>query len=88
MLAAHMVKIGFLVSHIDEKGFLYLNPVGGFDNLCAHGDGLSDPNDPSKDLIGILNSGKPITSPLLRSASVLPCANMVDLGIDKQVEKR
>jgi putative aminopeptidase FrvX len=31
MVAAHMDEIGFLVRHVDEKGFLRLQPVGGFD---------------------------------------------------------
>jgi len=31
MLAAHVDQIGFLVSHVDDKGFLRLNPTGGFD---------------------------------------------------------
>jgi len=31
MLLCHMDEIGFLVSHIDKNGFLYLQPVGGFD---------------------------------------------------------
>lgn len=37
MLAAHMDQIGFIVSHIDDQGYLRVNNVGGFDtrNLFA-----------------------------------------------------
>ena len=37
LVAAHMDEIGFLVRHVDKKGFLRLQPVGGFDprNLVA-----------------------------------------------------
>lgn len=31
MVAAHMDEIGFLVRHIDKRGFLRVQPVGGFD---------------------------------------------------------
>lgn len=31
MLAGHMDEIGFLVRYVDDKGFLRLNPAGGFD---------------------------------------------------------
>ncbi|MEO0914841.1 MAG: M20/M25/M40 family metallo-hydrolase [Pseudomonadota bacterium] len=31
MLLCHMDEIAFLVSHVSEKGFVYLQPVGGFD---------------------------------------------------------
>lgn len=31
MVAAHMDEIGFFVKHIDDKGFIRLQPVGGFD---------------------------------------------------------
>lgn len=31
MIAAHMDEIGFLVKHVDDKGFIRLQPVGGWD---------------------------------------------------------
>ena len=31
MLAAHMDEIGFIIKHIDKKGFLRIQPLGGFD---------------------------------------------------------
>lgn len=37
MIAAHMDEIGFMVSFVDDEGFIRMNPVGGFDprNLVA-----------------------------------------------------
>jgi endoglucanase len=64
MLAAHMDQIGFLVSFIDDKGFLRVNPVGGFDtrNLFARIVTVCpDVNDPKKDLPAVMNpGGKPV----------------------------
>ena len=31
MLACHMDEIGFIVSHVTDKGFLHVQPLGGFD---------------------------------------------------------
>ena len=57
MLAAHMDEIGFMVSHVDDQGFLRLLPLGGFDpktltaqRVVVHG---------REDLVGVLGS-KPV----------------------------
>ncbi len=57
MAAAHMDEIGFIVTHIDDQGFIRVNPVGGFDpktltsqRVIIHG---------RKDLFGVMGC-KPI----------------------------
>ena len=60
MLLCHMDEIGFLVSHVTEKGFLYLQPVGGFDarNLFARRVRICTE---TGDILGVMNpGGKPV----------------------------
>jgi endoglucanase len=60
MLAAHMDQIGFLVRHIDDSGYVRVNPVGGFDtrNLFARRVQVCTG---SGDLRGVMNpGGKPV----------------------------
>lgn len=37
MFAGHCDEIGFLIRYIDEKGFLYFGPIGGFDEPIVPG---------------------------------------------------
>jgi endoglucanase len=37
MLDAHIDQIGFIVKYIDENGFVYFAPLGGFDPTTLHG---------------------------------------------------
>ncbi|HYF15161.1 MAG TPA: M20/M25/M40 family metallo-hydrolase [Phycisphaerales bacterium] len=37
MLAAHCDQIGFMVKHIDDKGFVFLDELGGIDKLTVPG---------------------------------------------------
>ena len=57
MVAAHMDEIGFMVRHIDDRGFIKFLPLGGFDpktltaqRVIVHG---------KKDLVGVMGV-KPI----------------------------
>tara|TARA_R100000027_G_scaffold59418_1_gene49735 strand:- start:1801 stop:2769 length:969 start_codon:yes stop_codon:yes gene_type:complete len=37
MLAGHMDELGFIVSYVDDNGFIYFNPVGGHDRIMIPG---------------------------------------------------
>ncbi len=83
MLAAHLDEIGFIVSHIDEQGFLRFNTLGGFDpktltaqRVIVHG---------KKDLIGVMGS-KPIHVMTPEEKTKLPKTTdfFIDLGMPKE----
>ena len=69
MLAAHMDEIGFMVRHIDDQGFLRLQPLGGFDPRVlvaqrvlvhpAEGDSLRGVLTPATKPIHLLADEKP-----------------------------
>ncbi|MEM7227432.1 MAG: M20/M25/M40 family metallo-hydrolase [Planctomycetota bacterium] len=90
MIAAHMDEIGFYVSHVDDKGFLWVNPAGGFDprNLfsrrvlvCADGG----------DYEGVMNpGGKPIHISSPDERNKVPELNefFIDLGMSASDVKK
>jgi len=94
MLAAHMDQIGFMVKHIDDSGFIRLNPVGGFDprNLFARLVTVCpDPRDAQYDLPGVLNAaGKPVHIASEQDKSKVPGLDefYVDLGMPAEEVKQ
>lgn len=87
MIAAHMDEIGFMVTHIDDNGFLRFTTLGGFDpktltaqRVIVHG---------KKDLVGVMGS-KPIhiMSAEERSKVTHISDYFIDMGMTKkEVEK-
>ncbi len=83
MLLGHMDEIGFLVSHIDDKGFVWVDAVGGFDTrnlfsrrvLVCTKDG---------DLQGVMNpGGRPVHIASAEDRKKVPEVKefFVDLGL-------
>ena len=87
MAAAHMDEIGFIVTHIDDKGFIRFHNLGGFDpktltaqRVIVHG---------KKDLTGVMGS-KPIHLMTQEERNKVPQLHdyFIDVGMPKaEVEK-
>ena len=87
MVGAHMDEIGFIVTHIDDNGFVRFHTLGGFDpktltaqRVIIHG---------KKDVIGVMGS-KPIhvMTPEERTKNPKTTDYFIDLGMGKEeVEK-
>jgi putative aminopeptidase FrvX len=61
VLACHIDEIGFYVKYIDDKGFLKLVPVGGFDTRNLFARRVKVQSSHGGDLIGLMNpSGRPV----------------------------
>ncbi len=83
MLASHMDEISFIVSHIDDDGFLRIHPLGGFDpktltaqRVIVHG---------KKDVIGVMGS-KPIHIMKPEERKKMPAVTdfFIDTGLSKK----
>ncbi len=83
MIGAHMDEIGFIVTHIDDKGFVYFHTLGGFDpktltaqRVIIHG---------KKDVLGVMGS-KPIHLMNAADRQKVPTTKdyFIDTGLDKK----
>ena len=87
MIGAHMDEIGFIVTHIDDEGFVRFHTLGGFDpktltaqRVIVHG---------KKDMIGVMGS-KPIHVMTAEERNKVPKTTdyFIDMGMSKEeVEK-
>ena len=78
MLTAHCDELGFLIRYIDEQGFLYFAPIGGFDPATLPGNRVNvhTPNGPVLGVVG----RKPIHTLSGEERGKMP--KLTDLWID------
>ncbi len=83
MASAHMDEIGFIITHIDDKGFLRFHTLGGFDpktltaqRVIVHG---------KKDVIGVMGS-KPVHLMTAEEKNKTPQVQdyFIDLGMKRE----
>ena len=91
MLLCHMDEIGFYVTSIDKKGFLWMNPAGGFDTRNLFSRRVTVVTD-SGDLLGVMNpGGRPVHIASAKDRERVPEVKefFVDIGLsaDKVVKK-
>ena len=90
MLLCHMDEIGFLVSHINDKGFVYVDNVGGFDprNLFSRRVRVCTEKG---DLKGVMNpGGKPTHTQSPEDRKKVPEISefYVDLGLGEAAKEQ
>lgn len=92
LIACHIDEIGFYVRHVDDKGFLRVHNVGGFDTRNLFARRVRVQCSEGEDLIGLLNpSGRPVHIAREEDRKKIPEIHefMVDLCLPaEQVRKR
>jgi tetrahedral aminopeptidase len=84
MLAGHVDEIGFLVSHLSEEGFLFVQPVGGVDLSLMPGQRVHVHSE-KKRVLGVIGK-KPIHLMTPEDRKKVPTA--VDLWVDVGAKNR
>ncbi|HYE60650.1 MAG TPA: M20/M25/M40 family metallo-hydrolase [Phycisphaerales bacterium] len=90
MLLSHMDEIGFYVTHVDSKGWLWMNPAGGFDPRTLFARRVTVVTD-NGDLKGVMNpGGRPLHISLPKDREKIPEVKefYVDIGLPADEVKK
>lgn len=90
MLLCHMDEIGFYVSSIDDKGFIWVNPAGGFDTRNLFSRRVTLVCDDG-DLPGVMNpGGRPVHIASVKDRERVPEVKefFVDIGLPADEVKK
>lgn len=87
LLDAHIDEIGFMISHIDKKGFLRFVPIGGWDNRILLGQSVILKSGDGQLFHGIIGSKPPHLTTVEERKKVVDILNMyIDIGMSSEEE--
>ncbi|MFW9970010.1 MAG: M42 family metallopeptidase [Candidatus Odinarchaeota archaeon] len=87
LLDAHIDEIGFMVSHIDDKGFLRFVSIGGWDDRILMGQSIILQSGDNKIFHGIIGSKPPHLSSADERKKVVEIEEMyIDIGLSSYEE--
>jgi len=89
MLAGHLDEIGFVVKHVDDDGFLRLQPLGGFDPKTLIAKRIRIRNRQGEEIIGVIGA-KPVHIMTDEEKKKLPQLEelFVDVGMSAEEARR
>src|SRR3954451_13625488 len=91
LLACHIDEIGFYVRHVDDKGFVRIHNVGGFDTRNLFARRVMIQSSSGEDLVGLLNpAGRPIHIAKEEDKKKIPEINdfLIDLCLPAEEVKK
>ena len=87
LLDAHIDEIGFMISHVTEKGFLRFVSIGGWDNRILLGQSVILKSGEGKLCNGIIGSKPPHLTTIEERKKVVDMENMyIDIGLSSYDE--
>ena len=87
LLDAHTDEIGFMISHIENKGFLRFVPIGGWDKRILLGQSVMIRSGPGEIHRGIIGSKPPHLTSLNERKKIVEISDMyIDVGMGSKEE--
>lgn len=86
-ISTHMDEVGFVVTHIDPKGFIKITPLGGWWSHVVLGQRFLITTRQGKEIIGVAGSKPPHVLPLSARANTVDLKDIfLDLGASSREE--
>ena len=86
-ISTHMDEVGFMITHITDKGFLKFSPIGGWWGHVVLAQKLTITNSKGEEFIGIVGSTPPHLMNRASMQKVLSIDSMfIDLGVSSKKE--